>query len=80
MLIDNKQQNQTELIYLDNQNSNIRLASSFYVCNYFSSRYGIRVNPFSWLNLVYGQYHKDGEFPILWMLGCKLLSQTLFRH
>ena len=34
-------------------------------------RYGIRVNPMAWINAIYGQYHKDGEFPIFWMLACK---------
>ena len=34
-------------------------------------RYGIRVNPMAWINAIYGQYHKDGEFPIFWMFACK---------
>ena len=34
-------------------------------------RYGIRVDPISWVNILYGQYHKEGEFPVFWMLGCK---------
>ena len=35
------------------------------------NRYGIRVNPMAWINAIYGQYHKDGEFPIFWMFACK---------
>ena len=38
-------------------------------------RYGIRVDPISWVNVVYGQYHKEGEFPVFWMLGCKSALQ-----
>jgi len=32
------------------------------------NKYGIRVNPFAWGSALYG-YHKDGEFPVLWMLA-----------
>ena len=43
---------------------------------YAFNRYGIRVDPISWVNVVYGQYHKEGEFPVFWMLGCKSKVQN----